>query len=383
MGQKTHPIGFRLGIVKDWHARWFAHKQKDYRNLVFEDLQIRGQIEKNYPDAGISTVDIERSDSDVTVTIHTSRPGIVIGRGGQRVDELRRDLERIMQRRARINVQEIRQPELDAFLVARNVADQLERRIAFRRAIRQTLGRTLQAGAEGIKIICSGRLGGADIARSEKAMEGRVPLHTLRADIDYGLAEAATEFGRIGVKVWIYKGDILPETPLEPEIEEEIAPIEVTLTANPDPVPEVAADAPVQVPPQPVAAVAEPEPVADAPVQVPAQPEAAVAEPVTQVAEEPATEAAPAAPTAQVEQVSPTTEAVQESTSGAPESAPVEPAAQSEQVSPTTEAVQESTSDAPEAAPVEPAAQSEQVAPTAEAVQESTSEEGAGDAPTQ
>ena len=213
MGQKTHPIGFRLGIVKDWHARWFAHKQKDYRSLVFEDLQIRGQIGKNYPDAGISTVDIERSDSDVTVTIHTSRPGIVIGRGGQRVDELRRDLERIMRRRARINVQEIRQPELDAYLVARNVADQLERRIAFRRAIRQTLGRTIQAGAEGIKIICSGRLGGADIARSEKAMEGRVPLHTLRADIDYGLAEAATEFGRIGVKVWIYKGDILPETP--------------------------------------------------------------------------------------------------------------------------------------------------------------------------
>jgi small subunit ribosomal protein S3 len=204
---------------------------------VLEDLQVRGRIADNYPDAGISRVEIERSNNDLTVTIHTARPGIVIGRGGQRVEELRKDLERIIRRRARLNVQEIRQPELDAFLVARNVADQLERRIAFRRAIRQTLGRTMQAGAKGIKILCSGRLGGADIARSEKAMEGRVPLHTLRADIDYGLAEAATDFGRIGVKVWIYKGDILPETVPEPEIEEEISPIEVTLSATPDPIP--------------------------------------------------------------------------------------------------------------------------------------------------
>ncbi len=237
MGQKTHPIGFRLGIVKDWQARWFAAKQKAYRGLVFEDIQVRDRIAENYPDAGISRVEIERSNNDVTVTIHTARPGIVIGRGGQRVEELRKDLERIIKRRARLNVQEIRQPELDAFLVARNVADQLERRIAFRRAIRQTLGRTMQAGAKGIKILCSGRLGGADIARSEKAMEGRVPLHTLRADIDYGLAEAATDFGRIGVKVWIYKGDILPETVPEPEIEEEISPIEVMLSATPDPIP--------------------------------------------------------------------------------------------------------------------------------------------------
>ncbi len=229
MGQKTHPIGFRLGIVKDWQARWFAGKQADYRNLVLDDLSIRNRIASSYPDASISRVEIERSNNDVTIAIHSARPGIVIGRGGQRVDELRKDIESIIKHRARINVQEIRQPELDAYLVARNVADQLERRIAFRRAIRQTLGRSMQAGAEGIKIICAGRLGGADIARSEKAMEGRVPLHTLRADIDYGLAEAATEFGRIGVKVWIYKGDILPEVPLEPEPEEDIAPIEVTV----------------------------------------------------------------------------------------------------------------------------------------------------------
>ncbi len=351
MGQKTHPIGFRLGIVKDWHARWFAHKQKDYRNLVFQDLQIRDQIGKNYTDAGISTVDIERSDSDVTVTIHTSRPGIVIGRGGQRVDELRRDLERIMQRRARINVQEIRQPELDAFLVARNVADQLERRIAFRRAIRQTLGRTMQAGAEGIKIICSGRLGGADIARSEKAMEGRVPLHTLRADIDYGLAEAATEFGRIGVKVWIYKGDILPETPPEPEIEEEISPIEVTVTANPDPEPEAAASPTVDAPSQPQAA-------ASPTVDAPSQPQEAASPTVD-------------APSQPQEAATPTVDA------------PSEPQA-AETVTQTAEetAPEEGADDA---APDAPAAQVEveQPAPNVEAIPESTSEEGADDAPTQ
>ena len=240
MGQKTHPIGFRLGIVKDWQARWFAAKPQAYRGLVHEDLRIRAKIDGSYHDAGVSRVDVERSNNDVTVTIHTARPGIVIGRGGQRVEELRRELEKITRRRVRLNVQEIRQPEMDAYLVARNVADQLERRIAFRRAIRQTLGRTMQAGAKGIKIICSGRLGGADIARSEKAMEGRVPLHTLRADIDYGLAEAATEFGRIGVKVWIYRGDILPEAPPDADQEEDIPSIEVTLSGS-EPHPEAAA----------------------------------------------------------------------------------------------------------------------------------------------
>lgn len=246
MGQKTHPIGFRLGIVKDWQAKWFAAKQVAYRDLVFEDIRIRREIAGDYPDAGVSRVDIERGNNDVTVTIHTARPGIVIGRGGQRVDDLRKRLERISQRRVRLNVQEIRQPEMDAYLVARNVADQLERRIAFRRAIRQTLGRTIQAGAQGIKIICSGRLGGADIARSEKAMEGRVPLHTLRADIDYGLAEAATEFGRIGVKVWIYRGDILPEAPPDADQEEDIPSIEVTLSGSE---PEPAGGAPAAVQP--------------------------------------------------------------------------------------------------------------------------------------
>ena len=318
MGQKTHPIGFRLGIVKDWQARWFAGKQEAYRNLVFEDLQIRGRIADSYPDAGISRVEIERSNNDVTVTIHTARPGIVIGRGGQRVEELRKDLEGIIRRRARLNVQEIRQPELDAFLVARNVADQLERRIAFRRAIRQTLGRTMQAGAEGIKIICAGRLGGADIARSEKAMEGRVPLHTLRADIDYGLAEAATDFGRIGVKVWIYKGDILPESAPEPEIEEEISPIEVTLSANPEPEPVVQAVPPVAAAPAapaaPVAPVAPAAPAAPAPAPAPESQPAQAAQPAPP---QPAAETPPGAP-AQETQQSVTPETTQEGQGNAP-----------------------------------------------------------------
>ena len=213
MGQKIHPNGFRVGITKDWHATWFAGKASEYASLVDEDIKIRSKIETMYEDAGISKVDIERDTNEVAVTIHTARPGIVIGRGGQRVDELRKELDLLTgNRRTRLNVREVRQPELDAFLVARNIADQLERRIAFRRAIRQALTRTMQAGAEGIKIIASGRLAGADIARSEKAHEGRVPLHTLRADIDYGLAEAGTEYGVIGVKVWICKGQIMNPT---------------------------------------------------------------------------------------------------------------------------------------------------------------------------
>ena len=230
MGHKTHPIGFRLGVIKDWQARWFADKQKDYRVLVLEDLSIRNTVMKRYPDAGISKVEIERSSSEVIITIFTARPGIVIGRGGQRVEELRKELEGVTERKARLNVQEIRQPELDAFLVARSIADQLERRIAFRRAIRQSLGRTMQAGAKGIKVLASGRLGGAEIARKEKAMEGRIPLHTLRADIDFAIAEAATEYGRIGVKVWIYHGDAEPVNKQQ-ELDD-MTPIEVTVTAD-------------------------------------------------------------------------------------------------------------------------------------------------------
>ena len=224
MGHKTHPIGFRLGINKDWQSRWFAGRGQDYAAQVAEDMQIRGVIIKQYAEAGISRVEIERSAQDLTVNVHTARPGIVIGRGGQRVDELRKSVERAaMGKKVRLNVLEIRHPELDAFLVARNIAEQLERRVMFRRATRQAVMRTMQAGAKGIKVQVSGRLGGAEIARREKVMDGRVPLHTLRADIDYGLAEAATTMGRIGVQVWIYRGDILAEKHRGQQIEEVVS----------------------------------------------------------------------------------------------------------------------------------------------------------------
>jgi small subunit ribosomal protein S3 len=230
LGNKTHPIGFRLGIIKDWQGKWFADKQKDYRDLVAGDMMIRGVVFDSYPDAGISRVEIERGSTDVIVTVHTARPGIVIGRAGQKVEELRRELERLSSQRVRLNVQEIRQPELDARLVASGVAEQLVRRIAYRRAVRQAVMRTMQAGAQGVKVICSGRLGGADIARKEKAMDGRVPLHTIRADIDFAVAEAATDFGRIGVKAWIYKGDIMPAPKEQDDVN--MAPIEVTVKAE-------------------------------------------------------------------------------------------------------------------------------------------------------
>ena len=229
MGQKTHPIGFRLGIIRDWEATWFAPKKDAYRILLQEDLRIRKEIASRYPDAGVASVNIERGSTDLVITLHTSRPGIVIGRGGQRIEELRHYLEDLTGKRARVNVQEIRQPELNAYLVARNVADQLERRVTFRRAMRQSVARAMQAGSQGIKIVCAGRLGGSEIARREKMMSGRVPLHTLRADIDYGLAEAATAMGRIGVKVWLYRGEILPQPKEEAE---ELGTIEVTLQAS-------------------------------------------------------------------------------------------------------------------------------------------------------
>lgn len=235
MGHKTHPIGFRLGIsvpghqepVRDWQAKWFAAKGSSYAAQVLADASIRKVIETQYSDAGISRVDIERSTQDLAVNVHTARPGIVIGRGGQRVEDLRKALEVAAgTKRVKLNVLEIRQPELDAVLVARNIADQLERRVAYRRAIRQTTQRTMQAGAKGVKVVISGRLGGAEIARQEKAMEGRVPLHTLRAEIDYGLAEAHTTMGLVGVKVWIFKGERVPQQKVVPVSDIEDVPIE-------------------------------------------------------------------------------------------------------------------------------------------------------------
>lgn len=206
MGQKTHPLGFRLGIHKGWKSKWFA--RKDYRVRLLEDIKMRRAIMKRYRDASISRVEIDRGGHDVVVDIFTARPGIVIGRGGQRVEETRSMLEKQVGTKVRLNIQEIREPELDAALVARNVADQLERRVAYRRAIKQAANRTMQRGAKGIKILAAGRLGGSELARREKEHVGQVPLHTIRADIDFGTAEALTTLGLVGVKVWIYRGDV-------------------------------------------------------------------------------------------------------------------------------------------------------------------------------
>jgi small subunit ribosomal protein S3 len=222
MGQKVHPHGFRLGYLYGWQSRWFA--DKSYTELLHEDLTIRRTLSEMLTDAGVSNVEIDRNANQVTVTIHTARPGIVIGRGGQRVDEVRRELESLTGRRMRVNIIEIRMPEMDAALVARAVADQLERRVSHRRAMKQAVARTMQRGVEGIKIKVAGRLGGSEMSRKDTEMVGRVPLHTLKADIDYGTAEARTTLGRIGVKVWIYKGDIAPAAREAPEEEEAPSP---------------------------------------------------------------------------------------------------------------------------------------------------------------
>ncbi len=209
MGNKVSPIGLRLGIIRDWDANWFA--DKDYQKLLHEDLKIRDYIEKNQESSGISKVKIERAANRVRVSVHTAKPGMVIGKGGSGVEKLRRDLEKITDKKVHVNVLEIKNQELDANLVARNIAQALTRRVAFRRAMKQAVGRAMRAGADGIKVMCSGRLGGSDMARREWYTEGTVPLHTLRADIDYGMAEAYTTYGQIGVKCWIYKGEVLPE----------------------------------------------------------------------------------------------------------------------------------------------------------------------------
>ncbi len=209
MGHKVHPIGFRLGVVKGWQSRWYA--ERDYKDLLAEDFMLRKQIQKELANAAISRIEIERAAANqVSVTIHTAKPGIVIGKSGEKVDRLRTALEAKTKKRVRLNIVEIRQPELDAYLVGRSIAEQLEKRVSFRRAMKQAVQKTMRANAKGIRVIVGGRLGGAEIARSEKEVEGKIPLHTLRADIDYGLTEAHTTFGVIGIKVWIYKGDILP-----------------------------------------------------------------------------------------------------------------------------------------------------------------------------
>src|SRR2546422_1836949 len=209
MGQKVHPHGFRLGYIYTWNSKWYA--DKNYTEQLHEDLRMRRSIERMLPDAGISKVEIERNANQVTVSVHTARPGIVIGRGGQRVDELRNGLEKVTGRRVRVNINEVRVPEIEAPLVARAVAEQIERRVSHRRAIKQAALRAMQRGAQGGRIRISGRLGGADMSRKDQERQGRVPLHTLKADVDYGTSQARTTLGRIGGKVVIYEGAVISE----------------------------------------------------------------------------------------------------------------------------------------------------------------------------
>lgn len=210
MGQKAHPIGNRLGIIKTWDSRWFAGK--GYRDQLIEDLSIRKTLKERLFHAGVPKIEIERAGQNIRMIIHTARPGIIIGKKGAEVEKLRKDLKEMIGKDVSIDIKEIRKPEIDAQLVAENVALQLEKRVAFRRAMKKSVASALRFGTLGVKISCSGRLAGAEIARSEWYREGRVPLHTFRADIDYGFAKARTTYGVIGVKVWMYHGDILPES---------------------------------------------------------------------------------------------------------------------------------------------------------------------------
>ncbi len=207
MGQKVHPKGFRLGVIEGWESRWFA--EKDYSVLLHDDIRIRGFIKKRLHHAGIAKVEVERAANKAKVNIYTARPGIVIGKKGAEIEKLKAELARLTDREVYLNIHEVRRPDLDAQLVAENVALQLERRVAFRRAMKESVARAIRMGAQGVKVRCSGRLAGAEIARTEWYREGRVPLHTLRADISYGTAEAKTTYGVIGVKVWIFRGEVL------------------------------------------------------------------------------------------------------------------------------------------------------------------------------
>ncbi len=210
MGQKINPVGLRIGIIKDWEAKWYAER-KDFVETLHEDIKVRDFILDKLANSSISRVEIERAASRIRISIHTAKPGVVIGRGGSGIEKLRQQLDSLTGKKTHINIVEIKSPELDAQLVAESIAAQLERRIAFRRAMKQSMGRTMRAGAKGVRTMVAGRLGGADMSRTEWYTEGTVPLHTLRADIDYGFAEAKTTYGQLGVKVWIYKGEILPK----------------------------------------------------------------------------------------------------------------------------------------------------------------------------
>jgi small subunit ribosomal protein S3 len=313
LGHKVHPLGFRLGVIKDWQSKWYT--ETHYAEFVLEDNTLRESIRRKYPEAAISLREIDRQAKDVTITLHTARPGIVIGRGGQRVDEMRQYLEKLIGKKIRLNIQEVRQPELDAYLVARSIAEQIERRVAYRRAMKQAIFRTIQAGAKGIKVSAAGRLGNSEIARRQTSHQGQVPLHTLRADIDYGFTEAHTTLGRIGVKVWIYKGQVMPELKVEvaeekPAAAAEAVPagvseekpeaIEEKLQKFVEEVPATAPEAPPEVteekPPKKAVKAA----TAAGPKEKPAR--AAIAAPAPKPKEKPARAAAKAAPEAKTEE---------------------------------------------------------------------------------
>jgi small subunit ribosomal protein S3 len=219
LGHKVHPYGFRIGITKDWLAKWYD--KKHYAEFLQEDLKLRTVVKRSCKDGGVAYVELDRQGNEIVLTLYSSRPGVIIGRGGQRAEELRTALEKACGKRVRVSIKEVEQPELEGNLVAQNVAEQIVRRIAFRRAMKQAAFRTMQAGAKGVKITCSGRLGGNEIARSETTRQGRLPLHTIIADISYGFAEAVTAMGNIGVKAWIYKGNVIPEGKKESATTEE------------------------------------------------------------------------------------------------------------------------------------------------------------------
>ena len=330
MGHKVHPTGFRLGIIKGWQSKWYS--EAHYAEFIQEDNKLREDIKAKYPEAGISLIAIDRQAKDVTITLHTARPGIVIGRGGQRVDEMRQHLEALIGKKIRLNIQEIRQPELDAYLVARSVAEQIERRVAYRRAMKQAIFRTIQSGAKGIKVSAAGRLANAEIARRQTLHEGQVPLHTLRADIDYGFTEAHTTLGRIGVKVWIYKGQVLPEVKTA-EVEEK--PAEAVAEAAPAALPE---EKPVEVAAR-VVPVAAPE---EKPVEV-----AVKAAPAAVAEEKPVKAKAKAAPAAAPEE-----KPAKAKAKAAPEAAPEEkPPKAKAKAAPAVEAEEKPTKAKVKAAP--------------------------------
>ncbi len=366
MGRKVHPIGFRIGGIRDWQAKWFANKS--YAEPLKEDLKLRQAIQAEYAKAATSQIRIDRQANMVSVTVHTARPGVVIGRGGQRVDKLRLHLESLIGKKIQLNIQEIQQPELDAYLVARAIGDQIESRISYRRAMKQAISRTIMAGAKGIRVNCAGRLGGAEIARRQTMHEGRVPLHTLRADIDYGFAEARTTLGRIGVKVWIYKGDVLPEIEELAEIEE--APPEVAVAEGAE-APAEAAEVEAELKPEEEAAV---EAVAAEKVEAEAElkPEEA---PEAKPEKKPAKPAARKKAVAKAKEAKPAKPAVKKkAVAKAKEAKPAKPAVQKAEVKAELKP-EEAPKAKPEKKPAKPAAKAKKAKPAVSKKETATTKE--------